>query len=124
MENQSFNKNSNKQSETIEYSLASSISHEEIAGIYDGIIGISIMAAMTVLGFRFLYLKSPFHLDTVKPIKPNVFQKLAQPNCKKCRFYNRRAKIKCALHPVRVSFAEAETCPDYWQRDRRKFLYR
>ena len=124
MNNHSFERNLDIQNETIEHSLASNISHEEASAIYEGILGLAIMVAMAAVGFRFLYLKSPFHLDKVKPIKPNLFQKLAQANCKKCRFYNRRAEVKCAVHPVRVNFAEAQTCPDYWQRDRRKFLYR
>ena len=124
MDNYSFDKKSTKLNESVEYSLAANISSEEATASYDAVLGILIMAATTVAGFRFLYLKSPFHLDRFKPIKPNLFHKLAQPNCKKCRFYNRHARVKCAVHPVRSSFAEAQNCPDYWQRDRSLFLYR
>ena len=124
MDNYSFEKKSTELSESVEYYMAANISNEAVAASYDAVLGILIMAATTVAGFRFLYLKSPFHLDKFKPIKPNLFHKLAQPNCKKCRFYNRNAEVQCRVHPVRVKFVEAQTCPDYWQRDRSLFLHR
>ncbi|MEM7594163.1 MAG: hypothetical protein AAF383_22070 [Cyanobacteria bacterium P01_A01_bin.83] len=72
---------------------------------------------------------------------------MAQPNCSKCRFFDRtldssfngrkdlsasdprnglsrNSYLKCAVHPVRVNNTAAQNCPDYWQRDRRKFLHR
>lgn len=104
---------------------ASSLSsNQEFSNSNDAWLGILFMAAVTVAGFRFLYLKSPLYLDKLRPIKPNIFQKLAQPNCKKCRFYSRHSHLHCVVHPLRVTNLEAETCPDYWQRDRRKFLHR
>lgn len=124
MKNQPLNRKSQETRETIDYSVAAEISHREVSASYDGMLGLLVMAAFTVVGFRFLYLKSPLHLDQVKPIKPNLLPRLAQPNCKKCRFYRRDSDFQCAVHPVRVNFAAAQTCPDYWQRDRRKFLHR
>ena len=123
MKNYSFDKNLNKQSESVEY-FATNISPAEASAIYDSILGLGMMMAVTIVGFRFLYLNSPFHLDKFKPIKPNFWQKLAQPNCQKCRFFRSNSKFQCALHSVKIDFTKAKICPDYWQSDRRRFLYR
>jgi hypothetical protein len=54
----------------------------------------------------------------------NVFQKIAPPSCKKCRFFNDNFHLKCAVHPVRVGNVKAKDCSDYWQRDRASFWHR
>ena len=91
---------------------------------YDGLTEVLLMGAATVVGFKILYRKSILYLDRIHPLQPNIFQKLAQPKCKKCRFYNPNSDFQCSVHPVTLQFNEAKSCPDYWQRDRRKFLHR
>ena len=90
----------------------------------DGLMEILLMGAVTVIGFRIIYRKSILYLDRIHPIKPNIWQKLTRPNCKKCRFYNHSSDFKCELHPLVFKLVRAESCPDYWQSDRRKFLHR
>ena len=92
-------------------------------GSYDGLLEVLLMGIVSVAGFYLLYRKSQRHLDKANPQKLNIFKRLAQPNCSKCRFFDRNSYLKCAVHPVRVSNIEAQNCPDYWQRDRRKFLH-
>lgn len=138
--NRDRSSNNNTENIEIEPTISQVSSNQEFSA-NEGLLGILLLAAFTVAGFRLIYLKSGLHLDKFRPIKPSIFKRLTQPNCKKCRFYSRtldssfngdsprnglsrNSHLHCAVHPVRVNFAEAENCPDYWQRDRRKFLYR
>lgn len=124
MQNQPFKDRDIKITETVDITTVAKIPNQNIATNYNGVLELFIMAGFTLVGFRLIYLKSVRYLDRARPVKSNIFKRLARPNCKKCRFYNRHADLQCAVHPVRVSFTEAETCPDYWSRDRHKFLHR
>ena len=109
--------------ETLQVTSAPDLQRQPNFG-YDGSLEVLLMGVVIVAGFKFLYRKSRLYLDRTHPLKPNMWQKLAQPNCQKCRFYNRSSDLKCSVHPLAVKFSEAQSCPDYWQRDRHKFLHR
>ncbi|MGD1922520.1 MAG: hypothetical protein ACFCAD_28675 [Pleurocapsa sp.] len=108
----------------LEPTMYSVASNQGLATEYDGLMGVLFMGIVTVAGFNLMYRRSPFYLDRVRPLKPNIFKRFAQPTCKKCRFYNRNGYFKCSVHSLRGNNLDAENCPNYWQRDRRKFMHR
>ena len=109
--------------ETLQTTSAIDLDEQPSFG-YDGLLEILLMGAVTIAGFKFLYRKSRLYLDRTHPLKQNIWQKFAQPNCQQCRFYNCNSSFKCSVHPSVLEFSKAKNCPDYWQRDRHRFLYR
>jgi hypothetical protein len=43
------------------------------------------------------------------------------PPCANCRFFNKQAEPKCAVHPSMVLSIQAKNCFDYWARDSKTF---
>lgn len=83
-------RSSNNNTENIEINpTISQVSSNQEFSADEGLFGILLLAAFTVAEFRLIYLKSGLYLDKFRPIKPSIFKRLTQPNCKKCRFYSR-----------------------------------
>ena len=89
----------------------------------NGLMGLLLMGMLIAAGFHILYRNSSLYLDRAVPLRSNLFKKLAQPHCQKCRFYDSASDFKCTVHPFRLNLNQAKNCPDYWQRDKRKFLH-
>ena len=139
--NESLAKNASKITEIVNSTAPPETLTKETLTGYNGLFEVFLMGLFSVAGFYLLYRKSQLRLDKANPPKPNIFKRLAQPSCSKCRFFDRNldssfngsqtrnglsrnSYLKCAVHPVRVNNTAAQNCPDYWQRDRRKFLHR
>lgn len=122
--NEFLAKNTSKMTEIVNPTTPPETPTKETLTGYNGLFGVLFMGMVTVAGFYFLHRKSKLHLDKANPPKLNIFKRLAQPSCSKCRFFDHNSYLKCAVHPVRVNNIEAQNCPDYWRRDRRKFLHR
>lgn len=122
--NESSAKNVSKITEIVNPTVPPETPTTETLTDYNGLFAVLFMGLFSVAGFYLLYRKSQLRLDKANLPKPNIFKRLAQPNCSKCRFFDRSSYLKCAVHPVRVNNTAAQNCPDYWQRDRRKFLHR
>jgi len=45
----------------------------------------------------------------------------SQIPCSNCRFLNRNAFLKCAVHPAKAMKKDAIDCSDYWPKDSGKF---
>ena len=121
--NESLAKNASKITEIVNSTAPPETLTKETLTGYNGLFEVLLMGLFSVAGFYLLYRKSQLRLDKANPPKPNIFKRLAQPNCSKCRFFNDNSYLKCAVHPVRVNNTAAQNCPDYWQCDRRKFLH-
>ncbi|MCC0175898.1 hypothetical protein I4641_02740 [Waterburya agarophytonicola K14] len=122
--NESLAKNASKITEIVNPTTPPETPTKETLTGYSGLLEVLLMGMVTVAGFYLLYRKSKLHLDKANPPKPNVFKRFSQQSCSKCRFFNKNEHLKCAVHPVLVSKIKAKDCPDYWQRDRPKFLHR
>jgi len=122
--NESLAKNASKMAEIVNPTTPpETLTRDTVTG-YNGLFEVLSMGLFTVAGFYLLYRKSQLRLDKANPPKLNILKRFSQPSCSKCRFFNKNEYLKCAVHPVHVSNIEAQNCPDYWQRDRRKFLHR
>jgi hypothetical protein len=53
--------------------------------------------------------------------KLDTIERCTQIPCSSCRFFKNEFYLKCAVHPLKVSSADASDCPDYWPLDSNKF---
>ena len=121
--NEHLEQNASKITEMVSSTLPQESTSEEVTIGYNGVFEVLIMGAASLAGFYFLYKKSKLYLDRSSRLNINLFKR-SQASCSKCRFFDRNAYLKCAVHPIRVGKPEAKDCTDYWQRDRRKFFHR
>ncbi|WP_036477745.1 hypothetical protein [Myxosarcina sp. GI1] len=121
--NEHLEKNASKITEAISPTQPQEIPTQEVTASYDGGVHLLLIWIVSIVGFCFLLKKSKSQPDKTNSQNLSVFQHFTQPDCEKCRFFDKNSYLKCAVHPIYVGKINAKDCSDYWQRDRRKFFY-
>jgi len=55
--------------------------------------------------------------------KRHTIKRCDQIPCSSCRFFKNEPYLKCAVHPLKVSRADAINCPDFLSLDSNKFYH-
>ena len=104
----------NNSSRNINYSQA--VSHqlsttEQEAVKANKTIDLIFIRALLLIAISFLIWR--LLSNKASSIFSEIFQKSAQTNCIKCRYFNNNSYLKCAVHPSTVLKKEAQECSDY-----------
>ena len=105
-------RNASKSTEMVSPNLPQETVSQVACTIADsGLFEVLLIGAASLAGCYFLYKKSKLYLDKGSRPRVNIFKR-SQASCSKCRFFDKNAYLKCAVHPVRVGKPEAKDCTD------------
>lgn len=115
--NEHLEQNASKITEMVGSTIPQESISKEVTIVFNGVFEVLLVGAASLAGCYFLYKKSKLYLDKGSRPKANIWKRFARHSCSNCRFFDKNAYLKCAVHPVIVGKPEAKDCTNYWQRD-------
>lgn len=72
----------------------------EVAIANSGLFEVLLIGTASLAGCYFFYKKSKLYLDKGSRPRANIWRRFPRHSCNKCRFFDKNAYLKCAVHPV------------------------